>query len=61
MPECDPLNPLACLGDAAGSAAGAIAGSAVDKLVESFAHAVESAVKVVPTARRTVPSPSTTS
>ncbi|NLG22218.1 MAG: hypothetical protein GX555_12410 [Actinomycetales bacterium] len=38
-----------------------MAGSAVDKLVESFAHAVESALKVVTSAWLSVPSPSPTS
>lgn len=61
MPQCDPKNPLSCIGDAVGSAAGAVAGSAVDKLVESFAHAVESALKVVTTGWLSVPSPSPTS
>ena len=61
MPQCSPKNPLSCIGDAAGSVVGSVAGSAVDKLVESFAHAVESALKVVTSAWLSVPSPSPTS
>lgn len=61
MPSCNYADPLSCIGDAVSDAAGAVAGSAVDKLVESFAHAVESALKVVTTGWLSVPSPSPTS
>jgi len=58
---CSLQDPAGCVGDVVGSAASAVAGSAVDKLVESCAHAVESALKVVTSAWLSVPSPSPTS